>query len=676
MPHCYWPLRAPAAIATALATLLTDSRVRAVQHSVMSEAPKRRKSIHPLRDAVLAGIFTFVTSAVGLFIIYFQARDAQLDAVRSEMLQLARSMAAEVDGDLHKTIISSAQAGSPEHERLLAPLVRMHRAAHDVWYVYTGIFRDGRIYWVLDTAYHYRVPGNVAPVDPLMMLYAARDAPYERAFRDGLEFTDVEPRLDDGHYYLSAAVPIRDSHGAVVAMLGIDMVLDALDARMVVVQRALMSALVVVLLMSIAAGAVTHRLRQFAATFIFQLRKARADAERNAEAAESASRAKAQFLAMMSHEIRTPMNGILGVADLLRNMAPNREQKRLLDILASSGGSLLRIINDILDFSKMEADRLQLQASPFELRSLIDELEHLLAPSARARNVSFVIELDPTLPAGVEGDRQRLAQVLLNLGTNAVKFTDQGEVRLTLRAHAAAAGMARIGFSLSDTGIGMDEEAMARLFTPFTQFADSQHHRGGGTGLGLVIARKLVGLMGGQIEVKSSPGKGSTFSFTIDLPIAQVSSGTTTIKALRLDSLSVLVAEDNAVNQTIVAAMLRQLGHVSTLVTNGGAALESLAHSDFDLVLMDCNMPVMDGLTATRQLRSGAAGVRNPAIPVIALTANAMDGDRESCLAAGMDEFLSKPVTLDALAKAIERVRERAVENEGIPRRLKSDGVA
>jgi signal transduction histidine kinase/ActR/RegA family two-component response regulator len=630
----------------------------------MSEAPKRRKNIHPLRDAVLAGIITFVTSAVGLSIIYVKAREAQLAAVRTEMLQLARSMAAEVDGDLHKTIVSPAQAGSPEHERLLAPLVRMHRAARDVWYVYTGVYRDGRIYWVLDTAYHYRVPGNVAPVDPIMMMYAAREPLYEHAFREGLEFTDFEPRLDDGHYYLSAAVPIRDRSGAVVAMLGIDMVLDALADRMAVVRGAFAFALVVVLLMSIAAGVVAHRLRQFAAAIVFKLRKARADAELNAAAAENASRAKAQFLAMMSHEIRTPMNGILGVADLLRTMAPNREQKRLLDILSSSGGSLLRIINDILDFSKMEADRLELHASPFELRALIDALEHLLAPSARARKVSFSIDIDPALPAAVEGDHQRLSQVLLNLGTNAVKFTDHGEVRLSLRAHPAPAGMARIGFSLSDTGIGMDEEAMSRLFTPFTQFADSQHHRGGGTGLGLVIARKLVGLMGGQIEVESSPGKGSTFSFTIDLPIAHVADGTITVKTLRLDSLQVLVAEDNPINQTVVAAMLRQLGHVSTLVAHGRAALEALSVSDYDLVLMDCNMPVMNGLDATRQLRSGAAGVRNPGIPVIALTANAMDGDREACLAAGMDDFLSKPVTLAALGKAIERTRRCEVEQQ------------
>jgi signal transduction histidine kinase/CheY-like chemotaxis protein len=642
------------------ATSLTDPWPRNKQYRKVPEALKRRRNIHPLRDALLAGICAFVTSAVGLSIVYMKARNAQLEAVKSEMLQLARSMAAQVDGDLHRTIVSPAQAGSPEHLRLLEPLVRMHRAARDVWFVYTGIYRDGRIYWVLDTAYQYRVPGNNLPLDPLLKLYETREADYERAFRDGLEFADPEPRLDDdGHYYLSAAVPFRDHTGAVAGMLGIDMVLDALDARVTAVKHAFGFALAVVLLLSVGAGAAAHRLRKYTAAIVYRLRKTRAAAERNAAAAESASRAKAQFLAMMSHEIRTPMNGILGVADLLRTMAPNRDQKRLLDILASSGNSLLRIINDILDFSKMEADRLELHASTFELRALVEELEHLLAPSARTRNVGFALELDPALPSCVRGDRERLVQVLMNLGTNAFKFTDHGEVRLSLRARPAPHGVARIEFSMHDTGIGMDPEALSKLFTPFTQFADGKHRRISGTGLGLVIAQKLVGLMGGEINVQSTPGCGSTFSFTIDMPVAQASHETTSIRLLRVESLAVLVAEDNVVNQTIVAAMLKQLGHAPTLVPDGRAALAALAQRDFDLVLMDCNMPEMDGLEATRQLRSGASGVRNPAIPVIALTANAMDGDREQCLVAGMDDFLSKPVKLEALRQAIESRRPR-----------------
>ncbi len=614
--------------------------------------------MHPLRDALLAGIVTFVTSAVGLSIVYLKARDTQLIAVQTEMLQLARAMASSVNADEHQKIVSPEQTGSPEHLRLVDPLARMHRAAHDVWYVYTGVYRDGRIHWVLDTASLYRIPENNAPPGKIMELYELRDSAYEDAYRDGVEYADPIPRPDpDGHSYLSVAVPIHDGAGKPVAMLGLDMVLDKLDARMAAIRHALYLALGVVLLLSIGAGVVAHRVRKFAAGVIFKVRKARAAAELNAAAAQSATRAKAAFLAMMSHEIRTPMNGILGVADLLRTMHPTREQKRLLDILSSSGGSLLRIINDVLDFSKMEADRLELHPRALDLRAFAGELEHLLAPPARAKNVDFRIETDPNLPAGVTVDRERLSQTLLNLGTNAVKFTDHGEVRLAIRAHPALGDTARIEFSVTDTGIGMDADALARLFTPFTQVADAQRHRTAGTGLGLVIARKLVNLMGGDISVRSVPGQGSTFSFTIDLPVAQVSGGTTTINTLQLDSLAVLVAEDNAVNQAIVVAMLRSLGHRATIAANGRDALAALASEDFDLVLMDCNMPELDGIEATRQLRAGRSGARDPAIPVIALTANALDGDREACLAAGMDSFVSKPVSIATLRQAIERVR-------------------
>jgi CheY-like chemotaxis protein len=303
----------------------------------------------------------------------------------------------------------------------------------------------------------------------------------------------------------------------------------------------------------------------------------------------------------------------------------------------------------------MEADRLELYAHPFELRALADELEHLLAPPARAKGVGFSIDLDPALPAGVEGDRQRLSQILLNLGTNAVKFTDRGCVRLALRAAAAPDGVARIEFSVSDTGIGMNAEALSRLFTPFTQFAAAQTHRGGGTGLGLVIARKLVNLMGGEISVFSEAGKGSTFSFAIELPVAPLASSTSTKGIRKLNSLAVLVAEDNTVNQTVVAAMLKALGHRATLATNGREALELLTRADYDAVLMDCNMPEMDGLEATRRLRGGDSGARDARIPVIALTANAMDGDREASLAAGMDDFLAKPVTIASLRAALEK---------------------
>ncbi len=615
------------------------------------------RKVYPLRDALYATLITFATSVIGLSIIYFQARDAQLAAVRSELLNLARTTAAQVDGDLHRTIVSPTQEGSPEHLRALAPLLRMHRAAKDVIYVYTGVLRDGRVNWVLDTSHEYQIPGNDTPPDAFMKEYTVKDPELMRALTEHIAIANILPVRAPRHSYLSAFAPVFDSKGKFVATLGVDMVLDDLDARMASLKRASAVALLVVTILSAAAGYVALRIRKFSAMIVAKLRAARARAEENAAAAESASRAKAAFLAMMSHEIRTPMNGMLGVADLLRSMSPDPAQRKLLDILGSSGESLLRIINDILDFSKIEAERLELRPRPFELRGLLDELDMLLNAQARPKQVAFVIDADPRLPAALNGDRQRLSQILLNLGTNAVKFTDRGEVRLMLRALDGAEGMARIEFTMRDTGIGMSSEDLTRLFTPFTQVADARQHRGG-TGLGLVITQKLVNLMGGEIRVTSEPGKGSWFTFTLELPVAEVAAKATTARVPQLQvGLSVLVAEDNAVNQVIIEAMLKQLGHSITLVGNGRDALKILAQESFDLVLMDCNMPGMDGLEATQFLRAGASGVRDVNVPVIALTANAMDGDRERCLAAGMNDYLTKPVTVAALRAAIDRVR-------------------
>jgi signal transduction histidine kinase/CheY-like chemotaxis protein len=628
----------------------------------MPPGPILRRKIHPLRDALLAGICTFVVSAVGLAMLYLRARDAQVDAVRTELLQLARATAAQIDGDLLATLTSPAQQGSPEHLKLLEPLERMHRATSDIYYVYTGVYRNGRIYWVLDGANLYRVPGNELPPDPIMSLYELRDAPYEAAFRDGTDYADPEPRPNaDGHSYLSAAAPIHDRSGKLVGMFGLDMVLDKFEARIVSIRKMLYMALAVVTLLSMGAGAVAHYMRRFAAAIVAKMRKARAEAERNAAAAEAANRAKASFLAMMSHEIRTPMNGVLGVADLLRDKLTDPEQKKLLDILAGSGESLLRIINDILDFSKIEAEKLELRPRAFEMAGLLAEIDALISTQAHTRKIRFVIDVEPGLPAAVTGDRQRLSQVLLNLGSNAVKFTDLGEVRLIVRRIRDATGVVRIEFAMRDTGIGISAASLPRLFTPFGQVSDGHRHRGGGTGLGLVISQKLVNLMGGEITVTSQPGQGSTFRFALELPVAEISASASSVttRALRVESLSFLVAEDNTVNQMIIEAMLRQLGHVVTVVANGRQALDALARHHFDMVLMDCNMPELDGLEATRQLRAGAAGVRDADVTVIALTANAMDGDREACLAAGMDDFLSKPVSIHALRQAIEQARAR-----------------
>ena len=276
----------------------------------------------------------------------------------------------------------------------------MHRATRDIIYVYTGVYRDGRIYWVLDSATLYRVPGDDAPAETIMSLYEVRDAVYEAAFRDGKEYADPEPRPNaDGHGYLSVAYPSVTATASWSACSGWTWCSTSSMQRIASIRNVLYIALAVVTLLSVGAGAVAHRLRLFAAAIVAKMRRARAEAERNAAAAEAANRAKASFLAMMSHEIRTPMNGVLGVADLLRGKSTDPEQKRLLDILAGSGESLLRIINDILDFSKIEAEKLELRPGAFELSGLLAEIDALLSMQASDKHIRFVIDAEPALPA-------------------------------------------------------------------------------------------------------------------------------------------------------------------------------------------------------------------------------------------------------------------------------------
>ena len=622
--------------------------------------------IRPWRDGAVVAMVTLLISGLGLGIVYNKARAAQLAAIQSELLQLARTTAAEVDGDLHQTLTSPQQEGSPAHRQLLGPLVRMQRAATDVIYVYTAVIRHGRIFWILDGAAGFRVAGDSLPVDPIMTEYSGSDPGLRRALEQHVAVANSKPVQEQHRAYLSAFAPFYTKSGQFAGVLGIDMVTDQFESRMAVVQRALEVALLAVLGLSLAAGAVVRRLGRAAAKAMEMqkrdaenLRLAIQKADHNAAAAAAANRSKTSFLAMMSHEIRTPMNGILGVADLLQNTVLDTAQRQLLDTLGASGDSLLRIINDILDFSKIEAERLEIQPEPFKLRNLFTDVENLLVVQARSKGLTLVTNLDEKLPMVVNADRQRLAQVLLNLGSNAVKFTDSGHVHLRARVVEHGNHSFRVEIVVSDSGIGMTPEAAAQLFKPFTQLDTSRTQRGAGTGLGLVIAQRLVGLMGGVITVESLAGSGSTFRFAIELADAELRADSAAQVAARRPArlgLEILVAEDNPVNQTIIAAMLQQLQHRAVIASDGREALTALATGNYDLVLMDCNMPEMEGFEATRRLRSGCDAVRNPKIPVIALTANAMAGDREACLAAGMDDFLPKPVTIAAIRDAIGRV--------------------
>jgi CheY-like chemotaxis protein len=374
----------------------------------------------------------------------------------------------------------------------------------------------------------------------------------------------------------------------------------------------------------------------------------------------------------MSHEIRTPMNGVMGMSELLQGTELSARQRRLAETITRSAIGLLAIINDILDFSKIEAGKLELEHIEFALRETIEETIEILLLRARAKGLELRCEIEPSVPAAVRGDPVRLRQVLINLAGNAIKFTETGEVVVRVAAQEADG---RLRFEVSDTGIGIAAEAQSQIFSAFTQADSFTTRKYGGTGLGLAICRQLVALMGGVIGVVSEQDRGSTFWFEIRmepvaapavLPLPTIRSEAARLPAAAAPPLTIapsataslgpriLVVEDNAVNREVAAGMLENLGYRSEAAVNGLLALEAVAETTYAAVLMDCQMPVMDGLTATQEIRRREAG-SGGRMPIIALTANAMEANRERCLAAGMDDFLPKPFTQVQLAAVLGR---------------------
>jgi len=397
-----------------------------------------------------------------------------------------------------------------------------------------------------------------------------------------------------------------------------------------------------------------------------ELRKRAEELWAQKEVAEEATRAKSRFLANMSHEIRTPMNGILGMTELLlmEEGIPSRARE-YLQLVKQSGMSLLHIINDILDLSKIEAGRIELVREPFDPREVIESTLAPLAVSAREKGLAFGLEVDHRVPARLMGDTCRLGQVLTNLVGNAVKFTASG--RVDVRATPILGGNGGEGFnvcllfSVRDTGIGIPRDKQDQIFESFTQADFSASREYGGTGLGLAIARNLTEMMGGRIWVESEPGKGAAFFFTAGFGKAGPADAETQRPRERVPSegdvpLRILLAEDNMVNQLFIRELLGRKGHTLEIAVNGRDALEKLAGGGFDLILMDVQMPELDGLEAVKAIRAGAAGAANARVPVVALTAHALKGDREMLLEAGMDDYLSKPVDIRDLEGVLSRI--------------------
>ncbi len=386
------------------------------------------------------------------------------------------------------------------------------------------------------------------------------------------------------------------------------------------------------------------------------------------EAAEAGTRAKSQFLAVMSHEIRTPMNGVMGMAELLMSTPLNDAQRDFAQTIYQSSKALLEVINEILDLSKIEAGKFELVTQPFNLKRLARDVAELIRASAHGKGIVFTLKLDDNLPTWVEGDELRLRQILLNLLGNAVKFTEQGEVRLHLHVLGKENDHWFLEFRVQDTGIGIPEERLARIFEAFQQADASTTRKYGGTGLGLAVSKELAHLMGGEIRVVSEVNRGSLFVLELALheaqarddeqsaPVEQATPESDVPQLRSLDATRVLLVEDNPVNQKVARAMLNALHCEVELAINGREAVDRADAKTFDLILMDCQMPEMDGYDATLTIRSGNGP--NKTTPIVAMTANAMEGDKDKCLAVGMNDYLPKPVHRAALEQLLSRLRQ------------------
>jgi two-component system, sensor histidine kinase len=433
-------------------------------------------------------------------------------------------------------------------------------------------------------------------------------------------------------------------------------------------------------------------LRSKVAVFVELYRKSRI-LERQSQELMQANKLKGEFLANMSHEIRTPMSGVIGLAELLLKTKLDSEQQDLATLIRDSGLALLTIINDILDFSKIEAGKLNLDVHDFELNSIIDGTIELLHNAASEKGIYLKTEIETVIPDVLRGDSIRIRQVLINLLSNAIKFTARGGISLKVALVKQDKDSVTISLSVTDTGIGLSDRDKQLLFRPFTQVDGATTRRYGGTGLGLSISKRLVDMMGGSIEVESTMGKGSTFTFIVTLDRSPLATGgqpdTDTGNNRRRASLShqnlkaapslttsdtakapdtvklILVADDNKTSQLVTVLQLKQLGYVGHTVNNGKEAVDAALKTPYSLILMDCQMPEVDGFEATGLIRLSESEIGRHT-PIIGLTAQAMEGDRERCLQAGMDDYLSKPATLERLKNLVDSwvIKTRSRSND------------
>lgn len=589
--------------------------------------------------------------------------------MRERLMARATTVAAMLDPREIQTLAGHARdLQNPGYLTLKTKLAGVRQANLDTRFTYCVAVRNGQVIFLADSeppeSRDYSPPGQVyGEASPELRAFFTRG----KAFLEG-------PTRDRWGTWFSAIAPIREPRtGATLAGLGLDVSASQWEEERASHRLApLMVTLVIGLLMT---GFFVDQQRSTLDRFRLlatnqseeklnrQLEEAIGRANQLAFHAEAANQAKSEFLANMSHDLRTPLNGVLGLSHLMLDTPLSPGQRQYVSLIQSSAAGLLEIINDILDYSKIEAGKLELEAIDFNLAELVAGVVQIVGVTVQAKGLKIAHWLDAPVPVWIKGDPGRLRQILINLMGNAVKFTEEGEIKILVTQVEKRAARARLRFEVRDTGVGIARERMDRLFKSFSQVDSSTTRKFGGTGLGLAICKRLAELMGGDVGVESEPGVGSTFWFTIwceapkpeSLPREGAREPALTAAPFGTIRARILLAEDNTVNQLVASGMLAQFGCEVEVAANGREAIQALEARSFDLVLMDVQMPDLDGVEAARLIRDPQSRVKNPNIPIIALTAHAQAEERERCLAAGMNGHVSKPIQPEALKAAICR---------------------
>jgi signal transduction histidine kinase/ActR/RegA family two-component response regulator len=617
--------------------------------SLGATAQPSRQSIRRQSLALAATIFS--VAAVALSLNYWSATRLLRNEVREQLSDLVSIAASEMDPTLVASINRPEQTGTPIYRRASEPLLKLRRLVPEIYYAYVLKASPEGLRFKIDSTYYIQNPGD--PLGPTSVgdLYDDPSPDALQAIRTGLIAVSARPYTDSFGTFMSGFAPIRDRKGTVVGFVGIDFSLAQLRQK----QAPLDVAYVLGLLGS--AG-----FSVLAASFYRRSLKARA---RATEAIASADRAKSMFLATLSHEIRTPLNGVIGMTGLVLDTELNSQQRECLAIVRDSGESLLALLNEVLDFAKIEAGELVIERAPCQLPALLHATIATCSSLAQVKGIALSLEVAPEVPDTVLTDAIRLRQILLNLIGNGIKFTDAGSVVVSVTASALPSNRAvTLSFAVIDTGVGIAADQMERLFQPFSQLAASSSVPHAGTGLGLAISRQLVEALGGTITMDSSPGHGSTVCFRLPMEVvADPTAGASapapaSAPAVESDvaaryPLRILVVDDSAVNRRVIELMLRRMGYAPEAAVDGEEALERQHSLDPDLILMDVQMPRLDGLEATRRIRSATGQPEWPWI--VATTAFNSADDRAAALQAGMNDGLTKPLKREELIGCLER---------------------